>query len=461
MELTDYTRIIRKRWRIIAAAVVVCLAGAALATYVTPKIYQAQTRIFVSTPGAKDNKALMQGNSFTQSRVASYADVITNRLVLDPVIRTLNLDTTAAQLGSQITATVSPGTVLIEIDVTNADPRMAAQVADALAKQITHTVADLEGIAPDKSSPVKLTVLSAATVPTTPISPKVTRNLNLAVVLGLLLGLGLALIRDLRDTTIKGKKDCAEVTDATVLGGITFDSEATRRPLVDPSDPHSPRSEAFRTLRTNLKFVDAANQPRSIVLTSSVPGEGTTTTAANLAITMAASGAQVCVIEGDLLRPRLLEYLSMDGSLGLTDVLIGEADLSAVLQQFATTSVYVVSSGSVPPNPSELLGSAAMIEILRELESRFDVVIIDAPPLQSAADAAVLSAIAGGTLVVVGSGRVDRDSLARSLQSLDGVKGHVLGLVLNFLPTRVPRTSAARIPPSHHAQGKDRARAGS
>ena len=259
-----------------------------------------------------------------------------------------------------------------------------------------------------------------------------TRNLNLAVVLGLLLGLGLALIRDLRDTTIKGKKDCAEVTDATVLGGITFDSEATRRPLVDPSDPHSPRSEAFRTLRTNLKFVDAANQPRSIVLTSSVPGEGTTTTAANLAITMAASGAQVCVIEGDLLRPRLLEYLSMDGSLGLTDVLIGEADLSAVLQQFATTSVYVVSSGSVPPNPSELLGSAAMIEILRELESRFDVVIIDAPPLQSAADAAVLSAIAGGTLVVVGSGRVDRDSLARSLQSLDGVKGHVLGLVLNF-----------------------------
>jgi len=102
-----------------------------------------------------------------------------------------------------------------------------------------------------------------------------------------------------------------------------------------------------------------------------------------------------------------------------------------------------------------------MIEILRELESRFDVVIIDAPPLQSAADAAVLSAIAGGTLVVVGSGRVDRDSLARSLQSLDGVKGHVLGLVLNFLPTRVPRTSAARIPPSHHAQGKDRARAGS
>ena len=153
VELTDYIRIIRKRWRIIAAAVVVCLAGAALATYVTPKIYQAQTRIFVSTPGAKDNKALMQGNSFTQSRVASYADVITNRLVLDPVIRTLNLDTTAAQLGSQITATVSPGTVLIEIDVTNADPRMAAQVADALAKQITHTVADLEGIAPDQVQP--------------------------------------------------------------------------------------------------------------------------------------------------------------------------------------------------------------------------------------------------------------------------------------------------------------------
>ena len=436
MELKDYIRIIRKRWRIIVAAMLVVLAGAALATALSPKVYEAQTRLFVSTSGGSDTGALLQGSSFTQQRVLSYADVITTPTVLDPVIQTLKLDTTAEKLGTQITATVPLDTVLIEVAVTNTDPRLAAQVADAVGNQFTKTVADLESVSGTTSSPVKVTVVSAPIVPTTPISPKPTRNLALGVVLGLLLGLGLALLRDLLDTTIKGEKDCAEVTDATVIGSIAFDPDAPKHPLIVQADPHSPRAEAFRTLRTNLQFVDVANHPRSIVFTSSLPGEGKTTTVANLAITMAASGARVCVIEGDLRRPRLLEYMGMDGSFGLTNVLIGQADLSDVLQQFTDTGVYVIGAGSVPPNPSELLGSAAMIKTLRELESRFDVVIIDTPPLLPVTDAAVLSTITGGTVVVVGAGRVDRDHLARSLQSLDAVKGRVLGLVLNMLPTK-------------------------
>jgi capsular exopolysaccharide synthesis family protein len=182
--------------------------------------------------------------------------------------------------------------------------------------------------------------------------------------------------------------------------------------------------------------VDAAHHPRSIVFTSSVPGEGKTTTTANLALTMAASGARICVLEADLRRPRLLEYMGMDGSVGLTNVLIGQAELGDVIQQFADSSVYVVGAGSVPPNPSELLGSTAMIETLHELESRFDVVIIDSPPLLPVTDAAVLSTIVGGTVLVVGVGRVDRDHLARSLQSLESVKGRVLGLVLNMIPVK-------------------------
>ena len=320
--------------------------------------------------------------------------------------------------------------------VTSTSPRVAAQVADAVGRQFTKTVADLESVSAGQSSPVKVTVVSAPTVPTVPISPKPVRNLALGVVLGLLLGLGLALLRDLLDTTIKNEKDCSEVTDATVIGGIAFDPDASKNPLIVQADPHSPRAEAFRTLRTNLQFVDAANHPASIVFTSSVPGEGKTTTTANLAITMAAGGARICVVEGDLRRPRLLEYMGMDGTLGLTNVLIGACELSDVIQQFAGGSVYVVGAGSVPPNPSELLGSAAMRETLRELESRFDVVIIDTPPLLPVTDAAVLSTIAGGTVVIVGAGRVDRDHLARSLQTLEAVKGRVLGLVLNMIPTK-------------------------
>jgi len=436
VELKDYIRVIRKRWRIIVAVMLVVVAGAALATSLSPKVYEAQTRLFVSTAAGGDTNALMAGSNFTQQRVKSYADVITTPNVLDPVISSLGISTTAAKLGAQITATVPLDTVIIEVAVTNTNPRVAAQVADAVGTQFIKTVADLESVTKGQSSPVKVTVVSAPTVPTAPISPKPTRNLALGVVLGLLLGLGLALLRDLLDTTIKIEKDCAEVTDAPVIGGIAFDPEASKNPLIVQADPHSPRAEAFRTLRTNLQFVDAANHPRSIVFTSSVAGEGKTTTTANLAITMAAGGARVCVVEGDLRRPRLLEYMGMDGSLGLTNVLIGQAELGDVLQQFADTSVYVIGAGAVPPNPSELLGSAAMIETLRELESRFDVVIIDTPPLLPVTDAAVLSTIAGGTVVVVGAGRVDRDHLAKSLQSLETVKGRVLGLVLNRIPTK-------------------------
>ena len=421
---------------IIVAVTLVVLAGAAGATALSPKVYEATTQLFVSTSGSSDSSALLSGSNFTQERVVSYADVITTPTVLDPVIKTLQLNTTAATLGAQITATVPLNTVMIQVAVQNTNPRVAAGVADAVGKQFTSTVADLESVSTGQSSPVKVTVVSAPTVPTTPVSPKPTRNLALGVVLGLLLGLGLALLRDLLDTTIKNEKDCAEVTDATVIGGIAFDPDAAKTPLLVQADPHSPRAEAFRTLRTNLRFVDAANHPRSIVFTSSVPNEGKTTTTANLAITMAAGGARICVVEGDLRRPRLLDYMGMDGSLGLTNVLIGQAELGDVLQQFAESNVYVLGSGSVPPNPSELLGSAAMIETLRELESRFDVVIIDTPPLLPVTDAAVLSTIAGGTVVVVGAGRVDRDHLARSLQSLETVKGRVLGLVLNLIPTK-------------------------
>jgi succinoglycan biosynthesis transport protein ExoP len=268
VELKDYIRIIRKRWRIIVAVTLVVLAGAAAATALSPKVYEAQTQLFVSTSGGTDNSSnLLSGSNFTQQRVLSYANVITTPTVLDPVIKTLKLDTTATLLGNQITATVPLNTVLIQVAVTNTDPRVAAQVADALGRQFTQTVADIESVK-GQASPVKLTVVSVPTVPTTPISPKPTRNLALGVVLGLLLGLGLALLRDLLDATIKGEKDCAEVSDATVIGGIGFDPDAPKHPLIVQADPHGPRAEAFRTLRTNLQFVHAANHPASIVFTS-------------------------------------------------------------------------------------------------------------------------------------------------------------------------------------------------
>jgi capsular exopolysaccharide synthesis family protein len=184
--------------------------------------------------------------------------------------------------------------------------------------------------------------------------------------------------------------------------------------------------------------VDAAKHPKSIDFTCSEPDEGKTTTTANLATTLAASGAKVCAVEGDLRRPRLLKYMGMEGAVGLTSVLIGQAELDDVLQPFADTHVSVLGAGPIPPNPSELLGSPAMRDTLRELERRFDYVLIDAPPLLPVTDAAVLSTVADGVVLIVGAGTTTREQLHKSLQSLEQVKGRLLGLVLNKLPRKGP-----------------------
>ena len=354
--------------------------------------------------------------------------------VLDPVIEKLKLSMTADQLAGRVNATVPLDTVVIEVTVTDASPEQAARIADTLGEQFPATIVELEQVAPGQASPVKVTLVRKAQVDSTPISPKPSRNIGLGVVLGLLLGFGLALFRDLLDTTIKGERDAEEVTDATIIGGISYDADAPKHPLIAHADPRSHRAEAFRSLRTNLRFIDAANHPRSIVFTSSMPGEGKTTTTANLALTIAAAGQRVCVIEGDLRRPRLLGYMGLEGSVGLTDILIGRTEIGDVLQQFGETTMWALGAGAIPPNPSELLGSPIMAETLHELEGRFDYVLIDAPPLLPVTDAAILSTVAGGAVVVVGSGVVHKEHLRRALIALEAVGANTLGLVLNRIP---------------------------
>lgn len=269
------------------------------------------------------------------------------------------------------------------------------------------------------------------------MSPQPLRNLALAAVLGLLLGLGLALLRDLLDSSVRGEEDARAITDSPELGGITFDKAAAQSPTIVIDDPHHTHSEAFRTLRTNLQFVSAGDHPpRSIVLTSSMPEEGKTTTVAHLGLTLAAAGRSVCLIEGDLRRPRLMDYLGMEGGAGLTNVLIGEVKLDDMLQPYAETSLTLLGSGPIPPNPAEILSSERMRAVIADLESRFDMVLVDAPPLLPVTDAAVLARVTDGAVIVVGAGVIRREHLARSIERLEKAQGPLLGLILNRLPTR-------------------------
>src|SRR6478609_3491885 len=415
---------------IIAAVALVTLGLAAAYTALTPRTYAASTQFFVSTSGEDSTSALAQGNTFTQARVKSYSQLLETPKVLNPVIQQVGLKTTADKLATQITSTIPLDTVIIDVTVSSSSPASAQRIAAAIGNVFPQTIQELERKG-SQASPVKVTVVKEAMADPSTVSPKPTRNIALGLVLGLLLGFGVALLRDMLDKSIKSQRDLEAVTDRTILGSIAFDPDASAHPLIVQVDPHSQRAEAFRSLRTNLQFVDVANPPKSIVVTSSLPGEGKSTTAANLALSLAETGLKVVVIEGDLRRPRLLDYLGFEGSVGLTDVLVGRVDVDDVLQPFGRTGLRLLGAGPIPPNPSELLGSANMEQLVADLVERFDYVLIDAPPLLPVTDAAVLSTLVDGALVVVGADVVEREHVRRALETLEQVNASLLGLILN------------------------------
>lgn len=438
MELQDYLRILKKRWLTIAVTTLVVIGLAALLTGLQTKQYSSSTQFFVSVSGS-DTAALQQGSTFTQQRVKSYAQLLKTPRALNPVVSELDDGSTVNELADKITVTTPPDTVLLEVSVADSSPKHAQAIAMAIGETFPGVISEVER--PEgskKASPIKVSLVEPASTSTTPTSPVPMRNLALGAVLGLLLGFGLAMARHLLDTTVRTDDDVEEITDEPVIGAVHFDPRAGKEPLIVESDPSSPRSEAFRAVRTNLMFVDAANHPRTILLTSSIPGEGKSTTIANLALTLAKSGSSVCLIEGDLRRPRLLDYLGLEGSAGLTDVLIDRADLDDVLQPYGADKLEVIGAGAIPPNPSELLASEAMSLVLARLSVRFDYVLIDTPPVLPVTDAVVLSTKVDGVIVLVGTTIVRKEQLSATLEALTAVENKLLGLVLN----RVGRASA-------------------
>jgi len=441
VELRDYIRILRKGWILIAALALAGIAGGSLASIFATPTYVSSTQLFVSVQSSDAASAneLVQGGTAAQQKVRSYIDVVTSTSVLTPVIDELGLDMTPGELAGQVSAESPTNTVLMNITVEDTDPERAATIAEAVGTSFaTVVVNDLESPTGGGPSLVKIATIEPAIAATSPSSPRPAFNVAVGFLVGLALGVGAAVLRSTLDTRIHGAHDVEHVTDAPILGGISFDPGAKKRPLIVSADPRSPRAESFRAFRTNLQFVDLESTSRCFVMTSSLPGEGKTTTTSNLAIALAETGASVAVVDGDLRLPRLADTMGLEGAVGLTDVLIGRADLADVLQPWGRGSLMVLPAGRVPPNPSELLGSKAMAALLETLTQSFDFVLIDAPPLLPVTDAAILSKLTGGAIVVAAAGRTTRNELESALRSLEHIGSRVLGIVMTMLPTKGP-----------------------
>ncbi|MDQ1538600.1 MAG: tyrosine-protein kinase [Actinomycetota bacterium] len=433
MELHAYLVILRKRWISVLVIAAVAVGCAVAATLLATPTYQAKSQVFVSVSTGGSTSDLLQGSNFTQNRVKSYTDMVNSPRVLIPVIKGLQLNTTPDRLAKSITSDSPLDTVLINVTVTDTSPKMASAIANATANSLGTQVTALEKPSGRQSSPVHISSIRTATVPTAPATPNAKLNIGLGLLVGLALGFGIAILREVLDTKIRTDVDVQKVTNASVIARIGYDDEAPQHPLIVHTSPHSHRSEAFRRLRTNLQFLDVADRPKTIVVTSSLAAEGKSTTAINLAITLADAGSRVALVDADLRRPSIGEYMGLESAVGLTTVLIGKADLEDAIQPWGGGSLHILPSGEIPPNPSEMLGSQPMAKLLEQLASQYDIVLIDTPPLLPVTDAAILAKITGGALVVAGADRLNRQQLADGLGALEDVDARVLGIVLNRL----------------------------
>lgn len=431
MDPLELLSTLRKRWKCLVVALVVSLLGAAAFTLAQVPTYSATTRLFFAVPGGESVSDLAQGSSFTERQMSSYAQVAKSPIVLQGVVDELDLELTAQEVGRHVQVEVPENTVILQITASASSAEHAALVANAVGAKLTETVAELYPERADGAEAVLVTTLSPAVQPTSPSSPSIRRNLALGVLLGLVAGVGLALLRDMTDTRLRSAEAVGDITTRPILGSVGFDAETAMRPIALVDAPGGVRAEAIRRIRTNLQFVGLARDARTLLITSSISGEGKTTTALNLAVALADTGARVALVDADLRRPSLARITGLEGGAGLTSVLIGRATPLAVIQPWRGGLVDVLTAGPLPPNPSELLGSSQMTEALRSLRETYDVVILDSPPLLPVTDASVLSATVDGTIVVVGADRTHRAQLRSALAELEALGVPILGIVVN------------------------------
>lgn len=436
MNLQDFVKLLRARWVIVCVTLIVGIFCAVVISLMTTPLYQASTRLFVSTTAGSTLAETYQGNRFSQERVVSYTELLTGTTLAQRTIDKLGLDVTAADLQERVTASAKLDTVLINVHVLDESPTRARDIANALSDEFVGMVRELEtpddGSKPDS----RVVVEQRASIPEHAVVPKTGRNLALGVVLGLLFGVGLAVILDLLDNTVKDRESLEEITESGLVGSIPLDKDRRKQPAIPFEVDNSAIAESFRKLRTNLQFLAVDNPPRVILVTSSMPSEGKSTTAINIALALAEAEHSVVLVDGDMRRPTLAKYLGLVEQVGFSTVLSGRASLSESLQKTRFPGLTVLTSGTVPPNPSELLGSRSARNLLSELRSQFDYVIIDSTPLLAVTDAAILAAGADGVLIMARFGHTKREQLSHAVSALQSVGAPLLGAVFTMVPSR-------------------------
>ena len=427
MDLAAAIEVVRRRWLPLALCVLAGLLGSGLLSATSPKTYQASARLFVNIPAARDVQQALQGVQLSSQLIESYAKIATSRTVAGRVSEALEGQFSAGEVRSKVSASSQAETLLLDVTATDGDPESARDLANATAEVLAAFVGELEA---GKDGSVEARVIDTAVTPSQPISPRPKVDLTIGLLLGLAAGALVVAVLEATDDSISNPADATTALGAPVLASVPRHRHLNDEPLVALEGAHSPGAEAYRSLRTAVRFVDVGRTVRTILVTSPSAGEGKTTTASNLAVAFAQSGEQVVVVDADLRRSRIAQLFVQSSEPGLTDVIATTVTLDDALRPWRD-HLQVLPPGVLPSNPSELLGSQAMADVLERLAGIADVVILDAPPLLPVTDAVLLGALVDAVVIVAQWSKTSSTALEDARLALDNVGATVLGSVLN------------------------------
>ncbi|MDZ4180170.1 MAG: polysaccharide biosynthesis tyrosine autokinase [Coriobacteriia bacterium] len=500
MELRDYLNVIRARKWVIVQAVVIVALTALVASLLQAPVYEGQAKVLISEKGGGVDIFGSIGldiSSQPERGLQTQVQLMQVRPLLENTIRTLGLGITPEALARRVTISAVGQTNIVTITATDGDPARAAAIANTLAEEFVGWSRDYkresinaavdevsvrldasrteilelgrriqdEGKSDELAAELAIAtgsyttlagkleelrisaqletgsgrMVSPAVEAASPVEPSPARNTALGLAVGLVFGLGMAFLYEYLDNTIKSSEEIEELVGAPVLGLIPaekYEKDERRRATI-LTHPGSSAAEAYRVLRNNLDFINFEHNITTLLVTSAAPAEGKSTVAANLAAGLAQAGKKVVLLASDFRKPTTEQFFGVRNLVGLSDVLTGAHTLKAALQRpREDMDLLVLTSGKMPPNPSELLGSEKMKELLEELKGWADWVIVDTPPLLAVADGAAVARWCDGVMIVTKGGGSTREAVKKAREMLDNVGARTLGAVVWGLESR-------------------------
>jgi succinoglycan biosynthesis transport protein ExoP len=481
-------------WLILLIGVVTGAAAFIVSTRTVP-VYQTTTRLLISDPPTQrslDYSAMVS----TQSMTRTYAQMIVDGPVLQGVIDRLNLSILPQALAGKIRVNVVENTQLLEVVVESTDPQQAADIANTLGQVFAERIRELQsqrygatqaGLAKqisDMEQQINLTtqalaketdaaqklqlesrmteyrrlysnlvtnfeqvrlseaqtgtnvvVSRPAITPTNPVRPRTSQNTLMGFLAGMSLATMVVFVLELLDDTLKNPDEIRKKFGLSILGMIANHETIDNKPI-SQSQPRSPVAEAFRSMRTNITFASVDTPLRRILITSATPQDGKTTISTNLAVVLAQGERKAVLIDADLRRPQVHRRFGLLNRSGLSGLFVSPLDaIPSVIQSVDIPGLAIITSGSLPPNPSELLTSHKMIQILDQLNESYDLLLIDTPPVLSVTDSVALAARMDGVILVARPGKTRLRDFKQTIEQLKGVGANVLGVVLNDVDT--------------------------